>query len=123
MARDYSPGQEPPDEPTYHAYLYDILADTYGEDNVVNEVYLSKTGRWADFIVRCGLVTLAIEVETSSDRVVKEGLNQAQLYARHYPTWVPVVIYPPDGDNDEEIELLSEVLPLIRIPYRPDGNE
>lgn len=121
MARDYSPGVEPPDERTYHNYLHGILDDIYGSENVVNEVYLSKTGRWADFIVRCGLVTLAIEVETSSDRVCREGPTQAHLYARHYPMWVPVVIYPPDGDNSDEMAMLGEVMPIVPVPYQPDA--
>lgn len=113
--------QLPPDEYVYQDYLERLLAHYYGAENVVQNCYLSHTRRYVDFLVRTPLLTFAIEVESSSDKVCSEGPTQAHLYARHYPQWTPVVIYPPDGENQEELALLSQVMPIIPVPYRPDN--
>lgn len=113
--------QLPPNEYVYQDYLERLLSHYYGAEYVINNVYLSKTRRYVDLLVRTPFITLAIEVESSSDKVCREGPTQAHLYANHYPQWTPVVIYPPDGENHEELALLSQTMPIIPVPYRPDN--
>lgn len=107
----------PASETDYGDYVERQLIDVYGEENVEREVYLGETYRFADFVVDAGYVSLAIELEHSTDKVVAEGFGQALLYAKHDPAWVPVVIYPPDGENDAELALVGEDVALVPMEH------
>lgn len=105
-------------EYNYGNYVTELLCETYGPENVRRNVYLSKTVRYVDFLVDTGIVTLAIELEHSSDKVVQEGYGQANLYAKHNPTWIPVIIYPDDGENAEELEMIGQDVALVTVPHK-----
>lgn len=105
-------------EYNYKDYIERLLVDEYGESNVEREVYLGETYRFVDFLVNAGMVRLAIEVEHSSDKAVEEGVAQSQLYARHNRAWLPVIVYPPDGENERELEMISSYAALVPITHK-----
>lgn len=94
------------------------LALEYGDEHVEREVHLDETDRFVDFVVDCGDVSLAIEVENGSGDVVDRGYGQALLYAKHQPHWVPVIYYNPDGDNEAELSYIGESVALV--PFDPN---
>lgn len=104
-------------ERSYHNYIQEILEEQYGEDNVEHEVYLAETYRFVDFVVDTGIVTLAIEVEHSTDKAIREGM-MSLLYASHERDWVPVIIHPPDGENKEEIEMMQSFAAYVPVEHR-----
>lgn len=105
-------------ETAYGDYVEERLVEEHGAENVERSVYLPQTYRYVDFLVDCGTHTLAIELEHSSDKVVKEGYGQAQMYAKHNRKWAPAIVYPPDGENEEELEMVGQDVVLIPIPHK-----
>ena len=105
-------------EEGYGNYVEDRLNEEYGEENVERNVYLPQTYRYVDFLVDTGIMTLAIELEHSSEKVVKEGYGQVQMYAKHNRKWAPAIIYPPDGENEEELQMVGQDVVLIPIPHK-----
>lgn len=103
-------------EKGYQGYIKKLLEEQY--DSVEQNVYLPQTRRYVDFIVEAGVVTLAIEVEHSSEAVVAEGYGQSQFYAKHHSKWVPVIIYPPDGENQEELAMVAQDVALVPIEHK-----
>lgn len=104
-------------EKSYGNFVERKLKEEYGEENVEREVYLAETYRYMDFLVDTGMMSLAIELEHSSEKVVKEGYGQAKLYAKHNWRWSPVIIYPPDGENQEELQIIGQDVTLIPLPH------
>lgn len=102
----------------YGDYVERLLKEEYGAENVERQVYLPETGRFVDFLIDCGLHTLAVELEHSSERVVYHGYGQALFYAKHNRRWAPAVIYPPDGENEAELSKVAEDVVLIPIQHK-----
>lgn len=112
-------------ETSYGDYVESLLVEEYGAENVERNVFLPRTYRYVDFLVETGFVTLAIELEHSTDKVVYEGYAQAELYAKHSRSWVPVIVYPPDGENEEELSMIGEDVALVPIEHKhgaPEGG-
>ncbi len=105
-------------EKDYQEYIEGMIRNTYESYQIEQSVYLTQTRRYVDFLIDVGFVTLAVEVEHSSDSVVEEGLSQALLYAAHRRDWLPVIIYPPDGENEAELQLIGQKVGLIPVEHK-----
>lgn len=104
-------------ESDYADYLEVVFNDLFGKDAVKREFY-TKSGRFCDFLVETELITLAIEVENSSEDVVTNGVAQALLYSEELDA-APLVVYPPDKkDNETELDYLSSHVSIVEIPYK-----
>jgi hypothetical protein len=103
-------------ESTYADYLEVLFQDKFGSENVEREVY-TPAGRYCDFVIYSKLLTLAVEVENTSEDVIDNGVAQALLYAEELDA-APVCVYPPDtDDNAEELAQLSSHVNIVAIPY------
>lgn len=102
-------------ESDYADYLQVVFNDKFGEDNVEREVY-TDSGRYCDFLIRGNLFDYAVEVENTSEDVVTNGVAQSLLYSQELDA-MPVVVYPPDNQNEKELEMLSSFVSIISIPY------
>lgn len=105
-------------EYNYGNYVERKLNEEHGAENVDREVYLAETGRYVDFLIDCGTHTLAVELEHSSDKVLYHGYGQALFYAKHNRRWAPAIIYPPDGENEEELSKVAEDVVLIPMQHK-----
>jgi len=103
-------------ESEYMDLLEHRLVEYHGVDNVRREPRL-QNGREPDFVVRVWPFTLAIEVENSSEDAI-EGTGQAALYMGGKQAWAGGVVFPPDWENEDEIEKLSEHLPIAAVRPR-----
>jgi hypothetical protein len=104
-------------ESEYADFLEELFVDTFGAENVSREIHHSDTDRVCDFLIETKLGRRAVEVENTSGDVVSNGAAQALLYSRLFDA-TPVVVYPPDGENDLELELLSSFIEIVPIePY------
>lgn len=92
----------------------EYLIESYGEENVEQNKFLSESYRFVDFWVDGPVVTLAIEVENDFDAVI-EGVGQALMYAGHDDGVVPVVIIPEDHVEHPEVDYLRETVRIIEM--------
>lgn len=100
-------------EDEFHRLAYEWLRNSYGEDYVHSQAYLSyhddgqENVVFPDFVVEDDLTTWAIEAERSADKV-REGVGQAQEYAaavrqsdRFESPVTPCVIVPAGHSTGE----------------------
>lgn len=116
MAIDYS-------EDEFKDKIEPILHRWYGEDAVTREKYLTSpydmedtTRRYADFVVRQPMVTLAIEVKDNEEAVYKAA-GQAIMYARHFRFGLPVVILPWGEMEQPETKMVASRVQVV--PMNP----
>lgn len=101
-------------ETSFDERVEEYLIEKYGEHHVEHNVYLSESGRYADFHVKGPVVELMIEVENDFEACFK-GTGQALLYAAHSRNAVPVIIAPPGHVKEPEAEMLSRHVPIIEL--------
>lgn len=114
----------------FDAACRDFLRDLYPGANIEYQAYLKRSGRFADFAVTREMpgdqpdVVYAVETEDDFSGVIK-SIGQAELYAGHYPTGTPVLLFPEGHYQQPELSMLQEGTPvlLLRVPERYEPSE
>lgn len=101
-------------ESEYTENVAEWLEDTFGEENVEANRYLEATGRYADYWVDLGAVSIAVEVENDWEAAIK-GVGQASLYAAHAENVWPLVVLPTGHVDEPESTYLSTSTPVAVI--------
>jgi len=94
----------------------EALFDAFGVDTIEGQAHLDQTDRFADFIARrsgAQDIVYAVEVENDAESLTT-GVGQAQLYAGHFATGVPVVAIPENHVDQPEFDFLRDQTPGVR---------
>jgi hypothetical protein len=107
-------------ERDFHDTVEKYLYEQYPDADIENGVYLSKTGRYADFIVQTEVTTYAVEVENDFESSIG-GLGQAILYATHDPEYTPLLAVPAKHTEEPEWTLMKQSAVIcIEVPHEEE---
>jgi hypothetical protein len=100
-------------EAVYADYVETVFAHRFPDATIEREVY-TPSERFCDIVVESKYFTYVIEVENTSDDVVTNGVGQALLYATEFDG-IPIIVFPPDGDNEAELNALSNYVTILPL--------
>lgn len=100
-------------ERNYQERVADWFRSEYGDDSVLTNVYLPKTGRYVDLLVEIPPLSFAIEIENDWEACFK-GVGQALLYGAESNS-IPVVIVPKGHVEEPERAYLSSFVRIVEL--------
>ena len=116
----------------FDAACRNYIRDLYPGADIEYQAYLKRSGRFVDFAVTREMpgdqpdVVYAVETEDDFAGVIK-SVGQAEMYAGHYPTGVPVLLFPEGHYQQPELSMIRETTPvlLLEVPkrYEPAGGD